>query len=297
MLLHPRLVAQALGGIVTGNTSILVPGPGHSSSDRSLSIKIDPIAPDGFIVYSFAGDSAAACRDHVRAALGLRTSKPKRKPPQLDAGSSPFVGTDRSADRSAVALRIWREASDPRGTVVANYLSSRGLILPDDAAGSVVRFHPALSYNGGIVGGMIALFRDIHTDTQCGLHRTFLDSDGRKLDRRMLGRAKRAAIKIDADENVTMGLTIGEGIETGLAASLGGFRPVWALGSVGGIAAFPVLSGIDAITILGEIGDNGANRRASQACVERWIEAGREGFIATPLVGADLNDAWRNVAP
>ena len=46
------------------------PGPGHSRADRSLSIKINPSAPDGFIVHSFAGDSPTDCRDHVRAALG-----------------------------------------------------------------------------------------------------------------------------------------------------------------------------------------------------------------------------------
>ena len=75
-------------------------------------------------------------------------------------------------------------------------------------------------------GAMLALFRDIASQEPCGIHRTFLDSDGRKLDRKMLGRGKSAAIKIDANENVTHGLHIGEGVETCLAAHLAGFRPV-----------------------------------------------------------------------
>jgi putative DNA primase/helicase len=294
MTLSPHEVARLLGGQIAGR-NILAPGPGHSSSDRSLSIKIDPSASDGFIVHSFAGDPPIACRNHVRAALGLGYSR-KKQQPNLVTRPLAVGRPDVSSDHSAFAQRLWEEAHDPRETVVADYLSSRGIALPDDVAGHVVRFHPALKYDGVIVGGMVALFRDIYTNAPCGLHRTFLDSEGRKLDRRMLGRAKHAAIKIDHDENVTSGLTIGEGFETCLAARLAGFRPVWALGSAGGIANFPVVPGIEAITILGEVDDAGANHRASKACAERWIEAGQEAFVVTPLVGSDLNDVWREAA-
>jgi hypothetical protein len=148
-----------------------------------------------------------------------------------------------------------------------------------------------------MVGGIIALFRDVKTNKPCGVQRIFLDTLGRKLGRAMLGRAKGAAIKIDADENVTIGLTIGEGFETSLAARLAGFRPVWAAGSAGGIANFPVLAGVEAITILGEVGDAGANHRASQSCAARWMAAGKNAFNVTPLVGDDFNDVWREVVP
>jgi Toprim domain len=199
--------------------------------------------------------------------------------------------------RSALALRLWNEARDPRSTVVANYLASRGLTLPDDIAGEVIRFHPALKFDGKPVGGLVALFRDIRTNEPCGIHRTFLDGAGRKLGRKMIGRARGAAIKLDANENVTLGLHIGEGVETCLAARLAGFRPVWALGSAGAIATFPALAGIEAITVLGEVGDGGANHRVTQACATRWIEAGRDAFAVEPQVGDDLNDVWRWVAP
>ena len=125
------------------------------------------------------------------------------------------------------------------------------------------------------------------------IYRTFLEGAGPKLGRKMLGRTRGAAIKLDADETVTLGLHLGEGLETCLAARLAGFRPVWALGSAGAIAAFPVLSGIEAITILGEVGDGGANLLAARACAARWIKAGREAFNVAPLIGGDLNDVWR----
>ena len=62
--------ASALGGTVSG-TSILCPGPGHSRKDRSLAVRLSASAPDGFLVYSHAGDDFADCRDFVRAKLGL----------------------------------------------------------------------------------------------------------------------------------------------------------------------------------------------------------------------------------
>jgi hypothetical protein len=211
---------------------------------------------------------------------------------------SGFVAPDYDSNRRwAFARQLWDEAGDPRCTIVEPYLLSRGLKLSDEIANEVIRFHPTLNLNGVYVGGMLALLRDINTNEPCGLHRTFLDNAGRKLARKMLGRARGAAIKIDADENVTLGLHIREGVETCLAAWLAGFRPVWALGSANAISVFPVLTGIETITILGEVDDGGANYRAAQACAKHWTDAGREALAVLPQVGGDLNDVWQEVAP
>jgi hypothetical protein len=72
----PRQVAQALGGQVAGRDTILAPGPGHSRQDRSLAIRLDPAAPDGFLVYSHSGDDWRDCRDYVRERLGLPKWQP-----------------------------------------------------------------------------------------------------------------------------------------------------------------------------------------------------------------------------
>lgn len=71
----PQQVASALGGDVSGR-EILAPGPDHSPKDRSLSIKLDPAAPDGFVVHSFAGDDPLRCKDYVRGKLGLGDWQP-----------------------------------------------------------------------------------------------------------------------------------------------------------------------------------------------------------------------------
>lgn len=63
-------MARRLGGDVSGD-QVLCPGPSHSPKDRSLAVKPDKDAPDGFIVFSHAGDDPIKCREHVRERLGL----------------------------------------------------------------------------------------------------------------------------------------------------------------------------------------------------------------------------------
>ena len=186
------------------------------------------------------------------------------------------------------ALRLWSEARDPRGTLVERYLRRRGLELADNIAGTVLRFHPALRYEGRDTPGMIALYRDLRTDRPCGIHRTFLRPDATKIARpKMFGRSGGAAIKLDADDEVELGLVIGEGIETTLSARALGFRPAWALGSAQAIARLPVLGGIEGLTICGETDD--ASRRNVLACARRWTAAGVDVSVLKPDAG-DLNN-------
>ena len=55
MRLDLHNIARALGGEVQGHQA-LVPGPGHGPRDRSLSIRLSHQSPDGFVVFSHAGD-------------------------------------------------------------------------------------------------------------------------------------------------------------------------------------------------------------------------------------------------
>src|SRR5262245_35280269 len=75
-MIDARSLARALGGEVTGRDAVSAPGPGHSRKDRSLSIRIDPTAPDGFLLFSHANDDWRTCRDYVRDRLGLPRWEP-----------------------------------------------------------------------------------------------------------------------------------------------------------------------------------------------------------------------------
>jgi hypothetical protein len=86
-MLTLEAIAKALGGKVNGD-QVRAPGPGHSPKDDSLSVKIDPSAPDGFVVHSFAGDDPITCRDYVRERCGLgafvpRTRRPRTSPAEI----------------------------------------------------------------------------------------------------------------------------------------------------------------------------------------------------------------------
>ena len=73
----PTQLAKALGGEFR-NGQILAPGPGHSATDRSLSIQIDANAPHGFVVHSFAQRrSNQMPRLHLRARrlAGMETKR------------------------------------------------------------------------------------------------------------------------------------------------------------------------------------------------------------------------------
>lgn len=285
-----RSMARALGGEISGR-SVLCPGPGHSARDRSLSVMISASAPDGFLVWSHAGDDPLAAKDYVRQRLAL----PLKFEPKAHREVFSKIGENLS-DRTARALAIWNEAHTPIGSPVERYLARRGLGLPDDPH-EVIRFHPSCPFAGSRTGAMIALVRDVVTNTPVAIHRTALNLDGNKIevngrDRMALGPIGGGAVKLSADETVTLALGIGEGIETTL--SLKGLpefgdTPHWALLNAGGLAGFPVLPGIESLWIAAD--HDPAGLKAAHACAARWRASGAETFIVQPNhAGRDLND-------
>jgi hypothetical protein len=294
-----RAIAFALGGDISGRSTVIAPGPGHSRKDRSLSVKLSASSPDGFICFSHAGDDWRQCRDYVRGKLGLAAFQPyeRRTPPRHRdrAKAAP-------PDNAKTALRLWRQAVDPRGTLVEAYLKGRGLDLPGEAAFEAIRFHGDCPFGGERFPAMVCLIRNIVTNAPQGVHRTALAQDGTAIKRndktfRMtLGPVVGGAIKLDPDEDVTHGLCIGEGVETTLAGRQMGLRPGWAGVNTAGVASFPILPGIDGLHIFRESDLNGASARDAESCARRWYEAGRDVFIVDPDIGKDLNDELREAA-
>lgn len=113
MSLTLQTVAQALGGEVS-NGQVTAPGPGHSAGDRSLSVKLDATAPDGFLVHSFAGDDPIGAKDFVRSRLGLPAFKARTRGYQV---KSPQLV--RSAIMAVVAGQS--HETKPRGGIIATY--------------------------------------------------------------------------------------------------------------------------------------------------------------------------------
>jgi putative DNA primase/helicase len=98
-------------------------------------------------------------------------------------------------------------------------------------------------------------------------------------------------VRLVPDEEVETGLGISEGIENALTLMTYGWHPMWACGSAGGIAKFPVLAGIEALTIFADCDDKGAGIAATRECGDRWHAAGREVIAHYPPPGTDWNAA------
>jgi hypothetical protein len=161
---------------------------------------------------------------------------------------------DRPRTTASDALAIWSTTTTPRDTLVEAYLANRRLILDEDSANHVLRWHPRPGQTLGwrLPGAMVALYRNILTNAPQAVSLTLLDANARKIKRLFIGPAGGAVVKLDHDDCVTHGLYVGEGVETCMTARQWDLRPVWALGSAGAIAAFPVLAGVECLTILAE---------------------------------------------
>ena len=166
-------------------------------------------------------------------------------------------------------------------TPAAAFLNWRGVLEPAVELGEeTLRFHPDCPFGEGTRHPcMLALMRDISSNEPRAVQRTALTQAlmqaisqttfaefkkaGGKVSRMTLGPLTGTAIKLSCDEDVTLGLAIGEGTETVLAAMRLGFRPAWALGGTSGVKNFPILSGI-------EFTDNSGGQR----CEWRRTEGG-----------------------
>ena len=232
------------------------------------------------LVRHLTGSSFASAVELVDGSPSTMSPPPSPQPP-------PLKTTTESA------IRIWRASVDPRGTAVERYLTSRGLALDDDVAGSVIRWNPAAQWRDDRrpKAAMVCLMRSIANGEPQAASLTFLAGDATKTSRIFIGPVGGAAVMLDPFDCVTHGLFIGEGVETCMAARQLGLRPVWALGSSGGVKAFPILRGVECLTLLMEADD--ASARACEDCAARWHAAGREVFINWPTSGKDLNDAIR----
>ncbi len=240
--------------------------------------------------------------DLVRAVLDLKTADAigwARAWLGLDAGAAALPRRPTPAAKPEVEqldpmrwLRPWQAARPIAGTLAATYLAARGLRF-DDAEGEVLRsasrharkspddvleHHPAL----------LALLSDARTGEARGIINVYLRPDGsdRLRDpkgKTSWGQAGGAAVMLSAFADVTIGLTVCEGTETGIGLLMHDLAPVWALGGAGNLGSFPVLGGIEALTIAADADEPG--RRAAAAVARRWRAAGREVAIITPPGG------------
>ena len=254
---------------------ITCPICGRGDRDRTLTV-FDP----GRVHCHRCGKDA--WRD-IKAALGCEFDEhPPHRPVKPTAA--------RNDGLAPWAAALWESSRALSGEGLA-YLQARACVIPPSDGD--LRWHPEVLHKptGHTGPALIALVTDAITNKPISVHRTWIRRDGTKPVKpaRMLAaghRAKGGVIRLWSDDAVTSGIAITEGIETALAVAHV-HRPVWSCIDAGNVAAFPVLNGIEAITIFADADEAGL--RAAEQCAERWHAAGREVFICEPPVG-DWND-------
>lgn len=186
------------------------------------------------------------------------------------------------------------------GTLAAAYLQHRGCALPHPAGD--LRWLAAERHPSSHVGpALVALVTDAVTGAPMTLHRTWIAADGQgkaRIDRPRLlwaGADKRGGCcRLWPDDFVTTGLALAEGVETALCLARG-YGSAWSTIDAGNLGAFPVLEGVEALTIA--VDNDEAGLRAAAALGDRWIAAGREvREVIADRPGADFADLAAELA-
>jgi hypothetical protein len=292
--------------------------PLEANNGVSLADLIGQPLTDGKIICPFHDDNQPSCHvyqngfhcfacgahgDHIDWLMTVEGKSRAEAEHILKTWKGPVTPLRRINDDERTltfARHLWERAQPIANTLAIRYLADvRGIdvdALPtDDAA---LRFHPRCPFGPGVqLPCLVALYRDVETDTPAGIHRIALTEDvlcaGGKVQRRTLGAwpAPRA-IKLWPARGQ---LFLGEGIETTLAAATrlhyhgALMRPAWAAGSANNIQKFPILPDVTQLTLL--VDHDPIGEKCSRACRLRWREAGRRVTrLQTNQFGTDFND-------
>ena len=223
--------------------------------------------------------------------------RPERKPP-LQLRPPPETSKTAGSAMAALLRQCRPIATD---SPQSRYLRGRGCAMPQND----VLAHPSLLHrpSGQRFPALVSIVTNVVTAEPQTLHFTFLAPDGAgkaAVDRPRLlmpGLPKAdGVIRLFEDAEVETGLAIAEGLETALAAARI-FTPVWAVVDAGNLSAFPVLAGVESLTVFADSDrpnprtGRRAGNDAAAICARRWAEAGCEARIYTPpREGTDIAD-------
>lgn len=293
MTLHE--IVRVLGGdLYQGGLRANVPAPGHSRSDRSISLLVDE---GRVIVHGFGGTDWRRARDHLRD-LGLVDGTGRL----IGGGAARGAATSAKAsspERRSVARRLWDEARPiGAGSLSAVYLRSRRVQF-DPGTISDLRHHPAAPlavYGGG--GGsrpaMIAAIRD-PGGVLTAVELTYLGPNGRRalglrLSRKTVGvMPMGSAVRLAP---VQPDHLVGEGLVTTLCAMARFGLSGWALMCVRNLAGWSAPPGVRRVLIAG---DRGAPGETAASALRQRLEA--QGVAAEIALPEPPFGDWNEAAP
>jgi|GEM_PF-1978735 len=288
--------------------------PCHEDRNPSCAVWYDG---DRISVKCFAGCDSRDVADCLRAKGFVLSAREhngyaRRDLSKVVAAKRPATIHD-NAVRTQQARDIWAESHRATGSPVADYLHNRGLDLgvvpfPD----LTIRYHPHCPRGKLRQPAMISALRDISTDRIIAIHRTYLKNGRKDGTPMMLGPCFETAIKLSPHTEMFAGgrtfvhrLHVAEGVETAIACLMLKYKPVWALGSAGAIAAFGPQLQIGELIVMADHDRPILDARgllwcpgesAASACVKAWRSAGwRARYEMPEQEGDDYADVAERI--
>lgn len=280
-------MVRAFGGVLLADgRSALIPGPGHSKRDRSVSLRQ---LPNGrILIHCFSPKDD--WRD-VQAMLDARCTMVDVP----DAACPPSDEVDASRERKILRVRkLWSGAVPVEGSRAETYLRGRGIhmaawpsalrFLPHATSLDDKRKRPALiaaitNHPGELQGVQITLL------TPRGTEKATIETP-----RRIIGRLSGGAVRL-CDGNGEGVLIVGEGVETALSASEALNAPAWSALTAGNLARFDPPDWVRRLIIAADRGP--AGEAAAETLADRMAE---RGLTAETMLAPDAYPDWNDWA-
>jgi hypothetical protein len=268
---------------------------------------------------SRGGNDAISLVGHLRGldfreAVAFLVGGDARPAPQARQGRPQLGGSKKEPPKSDAAFvsrlvdDIVREIVPMIGSPGEPYLREVRRIDPDAIADDLQRtdaigWHPSVLFreaghalDGKRLGCIVGVMTDPVTARPTGaISRTYIDENLRKIGKAKTLGSPAGIVRLTPDDEVLEGLHLAEGLETALDAMARGFRPIWSTGSTALMAKFPVLAGVDCLTIFADNDRNETGLIAANEVAGRWLAAGRETHVYLRETMGDLNDAFREL--
>jgi putative DNA primase/helicase len=293
-------IVRALGGdLYAGGRRALVPGPGHSHADRSVSLAL----VDGrVLVHAFAGDDWRQVRDELarRGLIDWAGRLVGSGPPLVEIDSPPPAGA-----RVRLARTLWSEGRPLERSPAARHLQGRG--VPGPWSGEL-RAHPGVPsvvyrQRGVRRPALLAAIRD-GVGGLCGLEITYLTARGERADlpvpRKTVGlRPAGSAVRLSEPAGE---LLVAEGVVSALSAMKLLTLPGWALMAAGNLARWTPPNGVASVVIAADRDPAGARaawrllrrlRQAGLGCRLVWPPAPHRDWNEALLAGLDRTGGER----
>lgn len=295
-----RSIVREVGGDLYANgTRATVPGPGHSRTDRSLSLRLvkTDTGVDRVLFHSFADDSP---RDVIKY-LGLSTTEARQATREERARwrrqREEEERRQRLADQ-ALCQEIWRGTEPLEGSLAESYLWSRKLLVGNCTD---LRFHPCAPRAKPRAANdprplppphpaLVAVVRDRNGASQA-LHLTYVALDGRgkafgDRSRLMFGPMRGGAVHLTP---AAPEMAVGEGLESCIAYRGRTGLPVWAALTTSQYSTLELPLLVRKLVIAADGDRGGLNAAAGLA--ER-ISRRADVHIDAPPDGQDWADVW-----